>query len=71
MSRSSTQTVKCAVCSRILVDKIWLRERREYHVKYQFTLCAHCVVLNSHRLVRPAVHDAFGPRGVSALATRR
>lgn len=49
MSRTTPYTVVCKVCRRILVNDLWVPERREYHVKYRRSICTHCVESPGHR----------------------
>jgi hypothetical protein len=49
MLRAATTTLQCKLCRRIFVNNLWLRERREYHVKYRGGLCSHCVSLRGPR----------------------
>jgi len=53
MSRTAPMTSKCRWCNRILVNNLWLLERREYHVKYRLTICAQCVDLDGATVVKP------------------
>jgi len=45
MGRAVAQTIRCSGCHRILVENLWMPERREYHVKYRVSLCPQCVLI--------------------------
>ena len=49
MGRAVAQTTRCTGCHRILVENLWMPERREYHVKYRSSLCPQCVSLEGPR----------------------
>ena len=70
MSRASLQTTKCMGCHRIAVSGLWIRERREYHVRYRVSLCPQCVVLENQRFSKTEPADFPQPRWPSGRATR-
>ena len=61
MSRTTPFTIKCTACHRILVNNDWLRERREYLVKYRPSLCGTCAALANRRFGKPPLRDRPAP----------
>lgn len=59
MSRTSPHTVQCTGCRRIFVNPFWMRERREYHVKYRISVCPQCIDLGGGH--RPAPRESTPP----------
>ena len=66
MARTSVQTTQCSFCRKILVNNLWLRERREYHVKYRTSICPQCVVLGGERSLLPSYRDQADSRRMSS-----
>jgi hypothetical protein len=49
MSRKAPDTLRCKLCRKILVNNIWMHERREFFVNYRGSVCSHCVELPGHK----------------------
>jgi len=55
MFRNARATTKCKYCRKIFADDIWIRERRQWPVKYRLSICSQCVVSDSERFRRSSL----------------